>query len=62
MQIWKDCGEPLSSRKKWVGKKFLYNHDWHFLKCLVKSNHKKSTVELTAMFNSESEDISMHTM
>lgn len=42
--------------------KNLYNHDWHFLKCLVKSNHKKSTVELTTMFNSESEDISMHTM
>lgn len=46
MKTWKDNVEPSTLQKKcdW-GKK---NHclDWRLFKSIVKSNHKKSTVEL----------------
>ena len=57
----KDNGEPSPSRKKCSRKKILFDHDRQTLKCLVKSNHKKTTVELRAMFNCESKSISTHT-
>lgn len=41
----------------WSGK-ILIDRDRRSLKLLVKSNHKKATVEPTAMFNSESKSIS----
>ena len=59
---WKDSGEPSSSRKKCGRKKILIDCDWWSLKRLVKSNHRKTTVELRAMFNSESKSVSTHTM
>ncbi len=45
-----------------VGKKILNDRDRRSLKSLVKSNRKKTTVELTAMFNSESKSIYTCTM
>ena len=59
IKTWKDSGEPSSSRKKCGWKKILNDHD---LKRLVKWKCKKSSVELTAMFNSESKSISTDTM
>ena len=41
---WTDSGEPLSSRKKCGQKKFLIDQDWRPLKCLVKSNRRKTTL------------------
>lgn len=52
IKTWKDSGEPSSSRKKCGRKKILNDRDRRSLKRLVKSYRKKSTVELTAMFNS----------
>lgn len=51
IKTWKDSGEPLSLRKKCGQKKIL--NDRRSLKRLVKSNHKKTPVELTAVFKSE---------
>ncbi len=60
---WKDSGEPSSSRKKCGRKKILIDRGRRSLKRLVKSNcKKKTTVELTAIFNSESKSISTYTM
>ena len=59
---WRNSGEPSSSRKKRGLKKILIDRDGRPLKCLVKSNHRKTTVELRAMLNSESKTISTHTM
>ena len=47
---WKDSGEPSSSRKKCGRKKILIDCDRRPLKRLVKSNCRKTTVELRAMF------------
>ena len=54
---WKDSGEPLFLRKK-CGEKILIDRDQRSLKGLVKSNRRKTTVELRAMFDSESKSIS----
>ena len=40
--------------------KNLNDRDWRPLKSLVKTNGNKSTVELLAMFNSESKHFHMH--
>uniref|UniRef100_A0AAX7U8R2 Pleckstrin homology domain containing, family A member 5 n=1 Tax=Astatotilapia calliptera TaxID=8154 RepID=A0AAX7U8R2_ASTCA len=53
---WKDSGDPWSSRKK------CGDCDRQSIKCLVKSNRRKTTVELRAMFNSECKSISTSTM
>ena len=47
MKNWKDSGEQSSSRKKCDCKNILNDHDWRSLKCLVKSNSKRTTVELS---------------
>lgn len=59
---WKDSGDPSSSRKKCGRKKILNDRDRRSLKRLVRSNRRKTTVELRAMFNSESKSISTRTM
>ncbi|KAG2469515.1 TGFA factor, partial [Polypterus senegalus] len=51
---WKDSGDPSSSRMKCGQKKILNDRDQRSLKRLVKSNRRKTTVELRSMFNSES--------
>lgn len=59
---WKDSGDPSSSRKKCGRKKILNDRDRRSLKRVVRSNRRKTTVELRAMFNSESKSISTRTM
>ena len=59
---WKDRGEPSSLRKKYGWKKILIDHDQQSLKRSVKSNHRKTTVELRAMFNCKSKIISTRTI
>ena len=60
IKTWKDGGEPSTSRKK-RGQEKISNAR-RALKRLVKWNGKKLTVELTAMFNGESTNISTSTM
>ena len=62
IKSWRDSGEPSSSGKKYGQKKILNDRDLRSLKHLLRSNHTKSTVELTAMFVSESKTISTRTM
>jgi len=62
IEIWKDSGEPSSLREKCGRKKILTDRDRRSLKLLVKSNRRKTTVELRAMFDSESKSISKRTM
>ncbi|KAK1796679.1 hypothetical protein P4O66_009702, partial [Electrophorus voltai] len=50
---WKDSGETSSSRKESGLKKILNDRDRRSLKRVVKSNHRKTTIELRDMFNSE---------
>ena len=59
---WRDSGKPLSSRKKCGRKNILIERDRRSLKCLVKTNRRKTTAELRAMFNSESKSISTCTV
>lgn len=41
----------------WPGKEITSDHNRRSLKCLLKSDHKKTTGELRAMFNSDRKSI-----
>ena len=59
---WKDSGEPSSLNKKCGQNTIPIDRDCRSLKRLVKSNRRKTRVDLRAMFNSESRSISTRTM
>ena len=56
--------EKQSSKMECGQEKILNDRDWQSLKCLEKSNHRKTTVELeiVEMFKSESRDMSTCTV
>lgn len=59
---WKNSGAPSSPRKTCRQKITLNDRDGHSLKRLAKSNRRKATEELRAVFNSESKSITIRTM
>ncbi|GBN94183.1 hypothetical protein AVEN_207876-1 [Araneus ventricosus] len=62
IKTWKGSGEPLTSRNKCGRKKLVSSRDRRSLKRLVQKNRKKSTLELTAIFNTLHRGISTSTM
>lgn len=56
-----DRGEPPTRRRNVIGgkKSNRSSRPSESLRCLVNSNHKKSTVELTAMFNKGIQQLTM---
>ncbi|MEQ2213567.1 hypothetical protein XENOCAPTIV_017087 [Xenoophorus captivus] len=66
---WKRCQSVFEASNHWhassrenILKKILNDCDQRSIKHLVKSNRRKTTVELQAMFNRKSKSISPHTM
>lgn len=59
---WKDSGECSSSRDNCGRKKILSDRDRRSLKRLVKKNRKKSTLQITTMFNAGVKTVSARTM
>ena len=59
---WKDGGEATCSRTRCGRKSILDERDRRSLKRLVKKNRRKSTVELTALYNQGGKTISQRTM
>lgn len=59
---WKDSGDPSTSRKKCGRKKIPNDRDRRSLKRLVRSNQRKTTVELRAKFRSGRKSVSTRTM
>ncbi|GBN21011.1 hypothetical protein AVEN_37404-1 [Araneus ventricosus] len=62
IKTWEDIGEPSISRNKCDRIKLSSSRDRRSLKRMVKKNRKKSTLELTAMFNTGPRGISTRTM